>query len=56
MIGLAQAVHVLSAQVVASAVTPPDHRDVFWLVILKTVVVFGFLMVMTLFMIWAERR
>jgi NADH-quinone oxidoreductase subunit H len=56
VIGLAQAVHVLSAQVVASAVTPPDHRDVFWLVILKTVVVFGFLMVMTLFMIWAERR
>jgi NADH-quinone oxidoreductase subunit H len=56
VIGLAQAVHVLSAQVVASAVAPPDHRDVFWLVILKTVVVFGFLMVMTLFMIWAERR
>ena len=56
MIALPEAVHAVSAQLVASPLTPPDHRDVFWLVILKTVVVFGFLMVMTLFMIWAERR
>jgi NADH-quinone oxidoreductase subunit H len=46
----------VAAQLVTSALTAPDHRDVFWLIILKTVVVFGFLMVMTLFMIWAERR
>ena len=31
-------------------------HDIWWLIILKTVVVFVFLMVMTLFMIWAERR
>jgi NADH-quinone oxidoreductase subunit H len=48
--------HAVAAQLVASTFTSPDHRDVFWLIILKTVVVFGFLMVMTLFMIWAERR
>jgi NADH-quinone oxidoreductase subunit H len=46
----------VGSQLVATALTAPDHRDVWWLVILKTVVVFGFLMVMTLFMIWAERR
>jgi NADH-quinone oxidoreductase subunit H len=56
VIALPQTLHAVSAQLVASPLTPPDHRDVFWLVILKTVVVFGFLMVMTLFMIWAERR
>jgi NADH-quinone oxidoreductase subunit H len=48
--------HALAAQLVATAFLSPDHRDVFWLIILKTVIVFGFLMVMTLFMIWAERR
>jgi NADH-quinone oxidoreductase subunit H len=48
--------HSVAAQLVASAFVSPDHRDVFWLIILKTVVVFAFLMVMTLFMIWAERR
>ena len=48
--------HSLAAQLVATAFVSPDHRDVFWLIILKTIVVFGFLMVMTLFMIWAERR
>jgi NADH-quinone oxidoreductase subunit H len=46
----------LATTIVASAVSPASHRDVFWLIVLKAVVVFGFLMVMTLFMIWAERR
>jgi NADH-quinone oxidoreductase subunit H len=31
-------------------------RDPWWLVILKTVVIFGFLMITTVLMIWAERR
>jgi NADH-quinone oxidoreductase subunit H len=48
--------HAVATQLVAAAFVSPDHRDVFWLIILKTVVVFAFLMVMTLFMIWAERR
>jgi NADH-quinone oxidoreductase subunit H len=48
--------HAAAAQLVATAFVSPDHRDVFWLIILKTIVVFAFLMVMTLFMIWAERR
>jgi NADH-quinone oxidoreductase subunit H len=48
--------HSAAAQLVASVLVAPDHRDVFWLIILKTFVVFVFLMVMTLFMIWAERR
>src|SRR5947209_15958550 len=30
--------------------------DPLWLSIIKVVVIFGFLMVMTLFMIWMERR
>jgi NADH-quinone oxidoreductase subunit H len=47
---------VFAANVFAVAVTPSGHRDVWWLIILKTVIIFGFLMVMTLFMIWAERR
>jgi len=47
---------VFAANILASAVTPSGHRDVWWLIILKTVILFGFLMVMTLFMIWAERR
>jgi NADH-quinone oxidoreductase subunit H len=47
---------VIAHALVASAVSVPDHRDVWWLIIAKTVIVFGFLMVMTLFMIWAERR
>jgi NADH-quinone oxidoreductase subunit H len=48
--------HAAAAQLVASVITAPDHRDIWWLIIVKTLVVFGFLMVMTLFMIWAERR
>ncbi|HEY3923296.1 MAG TPA: NADH-quinone oxidoreductase subunit NuoH [Acidothermaceae bacterium] len=48
--------HAVATQLVSTAFVSPDHRDVFWLIILKTVVVFAFLMVMTLFMIWAERR
>ena len=48
--------HAVATQLVAAAFVSPDHRDVFWLIILKTIVVFAFLMVMTLFMIWAERR
>jgi NADH-quinone oxidoreductase subunit H len=35
---------------------PPQSRDLWWLVIVKTVVVFAFLVLTTLFMIWAERR
>ncbi|MDQ1695836.1 MAG: NADH-quinone oxidoreductase subunit, partial [Frankiaceae bacterium] len=31
-------------------------RDPWWLIILKTVVIFGFLMLTTIMMIWAERR
>jgi NADH-quinone oxidoreductase subunit H len=43
--------------VVAGAfVAAPSHRDVWWLLIVKTVVVFAFLMVTTILMIWAERR
>ena len=30
--------------------------DPLWLTIIKVVVIFGFLMIMTLFMIWMERR
>jgi NADH-quinone oxidoreductase subunit H len=48
--------HAAAAQLVASVIAAPDHRDIWWLIIVKTLVVFGFLMVMTLFMIWAERR
>jgi NADH-quinone oxidoreductase subunit H len=47
---------VIAHALVASAVSVPDHRDVWWLIIVKTLIVFVFLMVMTLFMIWAERR
>jgi NADH-quinone oxidoreductase subunit H len=47
---------VIAHALYASAVSVPDHRDVWWLIIVKTVIVFVFLMVMTLFMIWAERR
>ena len=44
-----------------AAGTGGAHLDVFghdpwWLIIVKTVVIFGFLMVTTLLMIWAERR
>jgi NADH-quinone oxidoreductase subunit H len=46
----------MTASLVAGAIAAPNHRDVWWLIIAKTVIVFGFLMVMTLFMIWAERR
>ncbi len=38
------------------AVTPPTHRDVWWIIVIKAVAVFAFLVVTTLFMIWAERR
>jgi len=48
--------HAVATQLIAAAFVSPEHRDVFWLIILKTIVVFAFLMVMTLFMIWAERR
>jgi NADH-quinone oxidoreductase subunit H len=48
--------HAAAAQLVASTFVSPDHRDIWWLIIVKTLVVFVFLMVMTLFMIWAERR
>ena len=48
--------HAIAAQLVATAFVSPDHRDLWWLIIVKTLVVFVFLMVMTLFMIWAERR
>ena len=48
--------HVLATNILAAAVSAPGHRDVWWLIILKTVILFAFLMVMTLFMIWAERR
>src|SRR5205085_303473 len=47
---------VFATNVLAAAVSPSGHRDIWWLIILKTVVIFAFLMVMTLFMIWAERR
>jgi NADH-quinone oxidoreductase subunit H len=48
--------HIAAVQLAASGFVSPDHRDIWWLVIFKTVIVFAFLMVMTLFMIWAERR
>ena len=46
----------------ASAPPPPDptlasfYGQPWWMIVLKVVVVFAFLMVMTLFAIWAERR
>src|SRR5450631_3234361 len=46
----------MTASLITSAIAAPDHRDVWWLIIGKTVILFAFLMVMTLFMIWAERR
>jgi NADH-quinone oxidoreductase subunit H len=46
----------LSSQVLASPVIPGFGRDPWWLVLLKAVVIFAFLVVMTLFVIWAERR
>jgi NADH-quinone oxidoreductase subunit H len=46
----------MTASLVATAIAAPDHRDVWWLIIAKVVILFAFLMVMTLFMIWAERR
>jgi NADH-quinone oxidoreductase subunit H len=46
----------LVTSVIAGAISAPDHRDIWWLIFAKTVILFVFLMVMTLFMIWAERR
>ena len=46
----------------ASAPPPPDptlasfYGQPWWMIVLKVVVIFAFLMVMTLFAIWAERR
>ena len=49
--------HVMSAYVAAAPqFGPQTERDLWWLIIVKTVVVFAFLVLTTLFMIWAERR
>ncbi len=40
----------------AAALTPPTSRDVWWLIIIKMVAIFAFLMLTTLMMIWIERR
>src|SRR5690349_23733383 len=46
----------------ASAPPPPDptladfYNQPWWMILLKVVVIFAFLMVLTLFAIWAERR
>ena len=42
--------------VTAAALTPPTSRDVWWIIIIKTIAVFAFLMLTTLMMIWIERR
>ena len=49
--------HVMSAYVAAAhQFAPQAARDLWWLIIVKTVVVFAFLVLTTLLMIWAERR
>ena len=48
--------------IMASAPPPPDptqasfYGQPWWMIVLKVVVIFAFLMVLTLFAIWAERR
>jgi NADH-quinone oxidoreductase subunit H len=49
--------HVMAAHLAAAQdFAPQTERDLWWLIIVKTVVVFAFLVVTTLLMIWAERR
>ena len=49
--------HVMTAYVTAAhQLAPQTSRDLWWLIIVKTVAVFAFLVLITLFMIWAERR
>ncbi|HEX7106663.1 MAG TPA: NADH-quinone oxidoreductase subunit NuoH [Acidothermaceae bacterium] len=49
--------HVMSAYVAAAPqFAPQTERDLWWLIIVKAVAVFAFLVLTTLFMIWAERR
>jgi NADH-quinone oxidoreductase subunit H len=42
--------------VLAGTFAPQTSRDLWWLIIVKTVVVFAFLVLTTLMMIWLERR
>jgi NADH-quinone oxidoreductase subunit H len=46
----------LSSQVLASPTVPGFGLDPWWLVLLKAIAIFAFLVVMTLLVIWAERR
>ncbi|MBX5447175.1 MAG: NADH-quinone oxidoreductase subunit NuoH [Acidothermus cellulolyticus] len=48
--------HPLGPVFAAAPLSPPTHRDIWWLIIIKTLGVFAFLVLATLFMIWAERR
>ena len=50
------AVSTALPHVTAAALAPPSSRDIWWLIIIKTVAVFAFLVLTTLMMIWAERR
>jgi len=53
----AQLLSASAPHVVAAAqLSPPTTRDWVWVIIVKTVVAFAFLVVTTLMMIWLERR
>ena len=55
MIG-AQVLSASAPHLAAAAFTPASSRDLWWLIIVKTVAVFAFLVLTTLMMIWLERR
>jgi NADH-quinone oxidoreductase subunit H len=52
----AQLLSASAPHLVAASLAPQSSRDLWWLIIVKAVVVFAFLVLTTLFMIWAERR
>jgi len=62
LVHLVPAAHAGLAHAAASTPPPPDPTlasflgQPWWMIVLKVVVVFLFLMLVTLFMIWAERR
>ncbi len=47
---------IIAAAHLVAVLRPPTTRDLWWLIIAKALFVFVFLVLMTLFMIWAERR
>ncbi|MCL6537822.1 MAG: NADH-quinone oxidoreductase subunit NuoH [Acidothermus sp.] len=48
--------YAMTPVLAAAPLSPPTHRDIWWLIIIKTLAIFAFLVLATLFMIWAERR